>query len=164
MKERKNETAEVRLLRRREIDENGCWLYRGTTVSNGYGWMSYNGRSEYAHRVAAVVFLEFDLESGLCVCHKCDTPRCFNPDHLYVGTMKDNMSEAAAKGRMVGKKLTEPQVAIIKFRLARGDTRKSIADEYGVSGTAVGQIARGQTWREVPPAASADVSTGRLES
>jgi hypothetical protein len=78
--------------------------------------------------------------------------------------MKDNMRDAAQKGRMVGKKLTEPQVAIIKRRLAQGETQKSIADDYGVSVNAIGQIAREQTWRDVPPAASADGSSGHLES
>jgi Fe2+ transport system protein FeoA len=48
--------AEERLLKRRQIDSNGCWRYTGASTSNGYGWMTYRGRNEYAHRLAAIIF------------------------------------------------------------------------------------------------------------
>jgi hypothetical protein len=146
-----DERVEQRLLSRREVDSNGCWRYTGASTGNGYGWMRYQGRTEYAHRVAAIIFLDYDPDSGLWVCHSCDTPICFNPAHLFVGTPHDNMCDAAAKGRMVGKKLNSKQVARIKYLLSTGETQRSLAVEYGVSTTAIGQIARGQTWRDVEP-------------
>jgi hypothetical protein len=114
--------------------------------------MTYRGRNEYAHRLAAIIFLDYDPRTRLWVCHTCDTPICFNPEHLFIGTPGDNMKDAAAKGRMTGKKLTPPQVARIKYLLGSGATQRSLAVEYGVSTTAIGQIARGQTWQDVAPA------------
>jgi hypothetical protein len=144
--------AKARLLNRREIDDNGCWHYKGASASNGYGWMSYRGKSEYAHRVAAIVFLDYDPTSGLCVCHRCDIPDCFNPLHLFIATQQENMSDAASKGRMGGKKLTATDAGTIKYLLRTGRTQRSIAIDYGVSVTTIGQIARGETWRDVQEA------------
>jgi HNH endonuclease len=152
MKARTNEELKDRLLERCEVDANGCWRWLGASTGNGYGWMGYQGKSEYVHRVAAIIFLDYDPQTGLFVCHNCDTPICFNPNHLFIGTAADNMRDAASKGRMTGKKLTAPQVARIKYLLGRGSTQQRLAVEYGVSTTAIGQIARGQTWREVASA------------
>ena len=66
------------------------------------------------HRVAAVPFLDFEIESRLWVLHRCDNPGCFNPEHLFFGAPLDNSRDAVANGRMRGKKLTEEQVAEIK--------------------------------------------------
>lgn len=149
------ERAKDRLVaKRQEDEETGCWLFTGTVTSNGYGHITFNGRSEYAHRLSAVLFLDFDLNSGLCVMHTCDRPPCFNPEHLTIGTQGDNMRDAAAKGRMTGKKLDVEQVAKIKYRLTtRNGTYRVLATEFGVSTTAIGQIARGETWKTVEPAA-----------
>jgi HNH endonuclease len=73
----------------------GCWLWTGPT--NGrYGRV---GRRTYAHRVS------YELEhgpipDGLFVMHNCDTPLCVRPDHLRVGTAKENTQDAVAKRRM----------------------------------------------------------------
>jgi HNH endonuclease len=151
-----DQEVQERLLGRREVDSNGCWRYTGASAGNGYGWTWYRGRNEYAHRVSAIIFLEYDPRSRLWVCHTCDTPICFNPDHLFIGTPRDNMRDAATKGRMTGKKLAAPQVARIKYLLSQGATQRRLAVEYGVSTTAIGQIARAQTWREVEPAKADD--------
>src|SRR5690348_7672706 len=120
MKSRTEEEVKERLLSRREVDSNGCWRYVGASTGNGYGWMDYGGGNEYVHRVAAMIFLNYAPRSRLWVCHSCDTPICFNPSHLFLGTAADNMRDAASKGRMTGKKLSEPQVAQIKYLLGQG--------------------------------------------
>lgn len=149
-----------RITSRCEISSpGGCWLYTGSTAGNGYGRMSYQGSNEYTHRVAAVIYLGFDRDSGKFVLHFCDEPSCFNPEHLFTGTQKDNMRDAVAKGRMTGKKLRPDQVAVIKYGLSRRKSQRSLALEYGVSTTAIGQIARGDTWRSVDPA-SPEVGEG----
>jgi hypothetical protein len=145
-----DEKVRGRLMARRKVDEeNGCWLYLGTVVGNGYGRIWDGSQVEYVHRVSAALFLGFERSSGLCVLHRCDTPVCFNPDHLFTGTQKDNMSDAAAKGRMSGKKLDPHAVAEIKRLLQEGWSQRQIGLQYGVSSTAIGQIKRGETWANV---------------
>jgi hypothetical protein len=144
---------EQRLLGRCEQDGvSGCWRFLGAPTSNGYGRLTYEHRSEYAHRVSAMIFLGFDLASDLLVLHRCDVPACVNPDHLWIGTQADNMRDAAEKGRMSGgKKLDPAKVGAIKYDLGLRRPHRSLAAEYGVSTTTIGQIARGETWKTVRP-------------
>ncbi len=146
----------TRLFARRLVDAAGCWRYTGATTSNGYGWMGFRGGNEYAHRISAMIYLWYIPESGLHVCHDCDTPPCFNPDHLFIGTALQNMTDAATKGRMVGKKLSATHAGQIKYLLRKGATQRAISQTYNVSVTAIGQIARGVTWRDAPDLAPPD--------
>ena len=76
---------------------DGCWVWNGATDGDGYGCFSYAGKSYRAHRIA----LELDGRppGEMFACHHCDNPSCVNPDHLFVGTNKDNMVDMVAKGR-----------------------------------------------------------------
>ena len=149
------EVVKKRLAEKRDrAADTDCWNYTGALAGNGYGHMSFGGKIEYTHRVAAVLYLGFNLDSGQLVMHECDNPSCFNPAHLAVGTQKENMRDAAARGRMTnGKKLTAIQAGEIKYLLGRGNSQRSLATRFGVSTTAIGQINRGETWKDVAPAA-----------
>jgi len=90
------EDVKERLLDRRRIDENGCWLFIGSTSSDGYGQLSVNYKLMVAHRLSAFIFLDFDLDSDEQVLHKpfiCKSRRCFNPEHLYIGNHGNNMRD-----------------------------------------------------------------------
>lgn len=80
--------------------EKGCWLWTKAKSDNGYGKISTGSSgSDYVHRVAyAIKFGE--IPKGAFVCHHCDNPPCANPDHLFLGTQKENMQDAARKGRV----------------------------------------------------------------
>lgn len=88
-----------RLLRQRNISESGCWEWTGAKTWAGYGRLTFNYRSLAAHRLAASVWLGFNLNSKECVLHKCDNPACFNPKHLYTGTQADNIKDMWRRGR-----------------------------------------------------------------
>src|SRR5262252_766677 len=99
MRKHTKEDLERILLLRREIDENGCWLWTGS-LRYGYGqiMVAELGRPCTVSRVAAWLWMDFDLHSKLLVCHIDDcNRRCFNPDHLYVGTMSDNAQDSWRK-------------------------------------------------------------------
>ena len=76
----------------------GCWLWLGSGTQNGYGHFYYEGRVQLAHRASFEIF-NGEIPDGLLVCHKCDTPACVNPDHLFTGTYSDNARDSINKNR-----------------------------------------------------------------
>lgn len=75
----------------------GCWLWNMSLDQDGYGRASFKDMKTPAHRISYFAF-KGDFKSFM-VCHKCDTPACVNPDHLWLGTAKDNMRDCVSKGR-----------------------------------------------------------------
>jgi hypothetical protein len=79
------------------IPECGCLIWNRSN-RNGYGLLNFKGKATSAHRVSWIVHYG-PIPEGLCVLHKCDTPACINPHHLFLGTHQDNMSDCIKKGR-----------------------------------------------------------------
>lgn len=77
---------------------SGCWLWTAAACPPGYGRFRANGRSYVAHRFAWEI-MRGPIPAGLCACHKCDTPACVNPDHLFLGTQADNVRDSVRKKR-----------------------------------------------------------------
>lgn len=135
--------------------DSECWLWRGYRDKAGYGIFSFRGRNVGAHRAAWGFYRGEIGDRKLHVCHKCDNPPCVNPDHLFVGTHKDNMADMIAKGRarhpshsrggeQSGRsKLTNELVRQI---LASRDGVREIARRLGVSHSTVSRVRSGQSW------------------
>lgn len=151
-------------LRRVEFDANtGCWLWSGATIPGGYGCLRVDGRTQKAHRISWAIHRGESLSPAVKVCHRCDTPSCVNPDHLFLGTQADNVADMVAKGRARGGRqvgsanpmasLNEGVVAEILSVLGlRRFSQAEVAASYGVSPMTISRIARGHLWRHVTSA------------
>ena len=128
----------------------GCWLWTaGIFEKRGYGAFAHP--EQLAHRVAWAMY-RGPIPAGMCVLHRCDVPACVNPDHLFLGTQTDNMSDKVQKRRQsmgagTGRaEITESQVKEI---LADLRLHREIAAQYGVTQSTISNIKLRKTWKHV---------------
>ncbi|MBZ9873113.1 HNH endonuclease [Mesorhizobium sp. BR1-1-9] len=76
----------------------GCWIWLGPTFKGARPKLGVRGVSKLAYRLSHAVY-KGPIPAGLIVCHRCDTPLCINPDHLWLGTHADNTADKMRKGR-----------------------------------------------------------------
>lgn len=132
---------------------SGCWEWTKSFNNMGYGQQRvHGGRTLTAHRIAYALY-HGSIPDGLQVLHRCDNPKCVNPDHLFVGTTADNMNDALEKGRRGGNyggggtpMFTDAQAE--EIRTAEGSQR-ALAKRFGVAQNVIGRIKRG-TYRTRP--------------
>lgn len=134
------------------VTPKGCWEYLGCIDSaNGYGRITTRYGREGAHRIS-YRHHHGEIAKGLYVRHKCDNPPCVNPDHLEVGTPKQNMDDRDSRGhgpqgeRNGISKLNRKAVEDINNRHCAGERTSSIAREYGVHYTTVRRVINGESW------------------
>jgi hypothetical protein len=157
----KGETDVKSFLMSKCVKNGACWEWSGSLDGNGYGLsMSALPNERLVHRISWIVFNgkkipKSDSYHGVCVLHKCDNPSCFNPDHLFLGTHKDNMADRDKKGRhMHGEshyeaKLNDNIVMDIKHKLRDGVSGTILADEYNVTQGTISHIKNGRIWKHI---------------
>lgn len=79
--------------------DNGCWEWIGGKNNLGYGMFRDGNKMRTAHRVGYEIFNNTKIPKNICVCHTCDNPKCVNPKHLWLGTIKENITDMIDKGR-----------------------------------------------------------------
>ena len=132
--------------------ESGCWLWQGAKNQYGYGLATYEGKkNQTAHRLSYRIH-KGEIQPGLLALHTCDTPACVNPEHLFLGSNKDNMDDCRAKGRVgrTGAKFTPEDVIAIRAAKAEGKTLKEVAAQFDTTYLTVWVICQRRTWKNVP--------------
>lgn len=140
-------------------DRSGeCWEWQGRIGPYGYGLVNlgWRGTVMFAHRFAFDVSRGCDIPDGFMVCHRCDNRKCVRPDHLFLGTAKDNNVDKMLKGRglsprphVAGEhnhqaKINDAQRDEICRRYAAGGVlQRELAAEFGLTQTRVSQILQG---------------------
>ena len=137
-----------------------CWLWYGCRNNGGYGTFKGVYRVGKAHRISWEMF-KGEIPRGLKVLHKCDIPNCVNPDHLFLGTQKDNVKDMMKKGRfrkrfaLLGEdnpvsKLTNESVKNIRKLYETGEwSCLSLAKKFGVSPMTICRAKNSKSWRHV---------------
>lgn len=131
-----------------------CWVWTAALFSNGYGVFGVAHKNKRSHRVSWEL-INGSIPSDMRVLHKCDNPRCVRPEHLFLGTDRDNAADRCSKGRQargqrIGRAiLNDELVAKIKQLLRDGLGGTDIQELLGVDRENVYNIKRGMCWRHV---------------
>jgi hypothetical protein len=129
-------------------------MWTGASDANGYGRLIVKRRPILAHRFSWALHYE-PIPSGLYVCHRCDTPACVRPDHLFVGTQRDNARDCTRKSRWRPSRgetngqavLTAEQVAEIRHCYQTERTSYArLGRRFGVSQSMIGFIIQRHRW------------------
>lgn len=132
-----------------------CWEWTGG-VSQGYGHLNLS-REEgniRAHRFSWILH-KGDVPEGQYVCHRCNNKLCVRPDHLYLGTNEENVSDAYKDGlfatgeRHHNARLTKDEVIEIRRLRAEGAPYKKIAGRFGISVSHAAAIGSKKFWQDV---------------
>jgi len=133
--------------------ETNCWI-SSLTPSGKYPQLQVKSKLLMASRIAYSLMIGM-VSINLFVCHKCDNPRCINPNHLFLGSAQDNSNDMIRKGRQnIGinnpmAQLTEEQVKNIKQRINNGETNSSIAQNFPVNHKLISKIRTGKRWGHI---------------
>ena len=148
---------------------DGCWTWTRSRFPQGYGQIKTPKGGRGAHRVSWMLHFG-DIPDGLYVCHHCDNPRCVRPDHLFLGTARDNSLDMHAKGRakfstgddhylrkhpekaLRGETNPQARLTADKVRFIRNAWKnrsasaRQLADETGITPAHVHQIVNRRRW------------------
>lgn len=131
-------------------NKNQCWLWLCSTNGVGYGKLKFRGKFWLAHRLAYILQVGDPGKSLLC--HKCDNRLCVNPEHMFLGSYRDNTKDCMEKGRfavgnrVVGSYLTEANVVAIRsLYIPRKFGRYKIGKLLNLS-PVVGGVINGNNW------------------
>lgn len=135
---------------------NGCWEWQGNRLPQGYGLFWYKNKGHRANRVAWVLF-RGKIPKGMFVCHRCDNPPCVNPEHLWLGSNRENQIDARNKGLLnppkgenhPHAKLTKRDVWWIRSLAQSGTPPRLIIKKWHISAQTVCDIKANRTWKDL---------------
>lgn len=136
---------------------SGCWLWTAATWGKGYGCFKLGRRNFTAHRISWLIHYG-EIPPCVFVLHDCDVPLCVNPEHLRLGSLKDNARDASLRKRWrpaFGEshpraKLKESVVTIIRSKFQVGQKMCDLAAEFKVDRETIRQVVCRRTWKHIP--------------
>jgi hypothetical protein len=145
------------------VTESGCWIWDAALIDKKQGYGSFylgNGQHEKAHRASWMLY-KGEIPVGFCVLHRCDVRACVNPNHLFLGTNKDNVDDRVKKGRTrVGfgekhgnSKLNNEKVLMMRAMYADGSTSYELAEIFGCGKSMAHLVCSHRNWKHVGGAA-----------
>lgn len=135
------------------ISPSGCWEWQCYIDPLGYSRIYLNGKQYRGHRYTWELY-NGEIPEGMNVLHKCDNRKCINPDHLFLGTQKDNVRDMISKNRQ---KVIHGEIHP-KTKLTNKDVieiflsdKKSVfwAKKFGLTESAISSIRTGKSWSKV---------------
>jgi DNA-binding XRE family transcriptional regulator len=127
---------------------DGCWLWTASTQGKyGQFHVAVGESRAHAHRFSWELHFG-GIPDGMYVCHKCDTPRCVRPDHLFLGTSADNTIDMCHKERSTRKlNAAKAREILNKYRESPTITQEEVARQYGIDRSTVSLIVHGKLWK-----------------
>lgn len=125
-------------------------------MPNGYGYIPHGAQNKLWAHCESFKIHKGKIPAGKLTCHSCDYKPCVNPDHLWLGSDKENSDDKFAKGRgnnprgeaIFTAKLTESAVIEIRSKLLHLENQ-TIAEMFGVSDSAISAVRLGQSWKHL---------------
>jgi len=156
LRKKKTEDEKVDIFWSKVDKQNDCWLWTGGISKSGYGNYRNNGAHRYSYQITFG-----DIPKGMVVMHKCDVKICVNPDHLSIGTHKDNSKDMVTKNRHKdwrgerhgNHKVTEQDVLYIRKHYKPGINQTypsnvpELALQFNISKGSIRQIVRFERWK-----------------
>jgi hypothetical protein len=150
------------LIGKSKKNENECWEWQGSKSGDGYGAIKEkNSRKQTSTHRKSYEEFKGEISNGLLVCHSCDNILCCNPDHLFLGTAKENTVDSIKKARWskvffdqngsknISAKFNEELVREIKILFKKGWMTRDVANLLGIHHKRLEDIKYGKTWRHV---------------
>lgn len=145
-------------LLRLKLEIDGCWIRSDFPDRCEYNMIRVGTRQRGMHRISYALAHGLDvddLDEDMVVMHKCDNPPFFNPNHLELGSLSDNMMDASNKGRLrfgernYFSKMSNESVTRLREKWDHGSSARELAEEFGVHIVTVYDIAKRKTWSHI---------------